>query len=89
MKFKPKSYRTHSGNVSKIQKHTYPENWRQICAEKKAEVGNKCQRCPSTKELDVHHIIPLSRGGNNLKTNLIVLCHTCHKKRHHNNRFMK
>jgi len=86
---KPKSYRTHGGKVSKIQKHTYPENWREIAANKKRAVGNVCQRCESSDRLDVHHILPLSRGGNNSDFNLIVLCHKCHKKRHRNNKFMK
>ena len=39
---------------------------------------NKCQRCFSTKELNVHHIIPLRRGGTHKKNNLLVLCFQCH-----------
>jgi len=82
-----KSYRTHSGNVAKIKKFTYPKNWKELCKEKKKECGNKCQRCESQNVLEVHHIIPLSRGGNNSNLNLIVLCHACHTARHRKNKF--
>lgn len=76
------SYRAKGGTVAKIQKHTYPPNWREICKDKIREAGNKCQRCPSTDRLEVHHIIALSRGGTNHTFNLIVLCYSCHNKRH-------
>lgn len=76
------SYRTKGGTVAKIQKHTYPPNWREICKEKIRSVGGKCQRCPNDTRLEVHHIIALSRGGTNHPLNLIVLCYTCHNKRH-------
>src|ERR1700676_412423 len=50
--------------------------------------GNKCQaivfgqRCGKPGD-DVHHIVPLSRGGANTQSNLITLCEDCHSKRHH------
>lgn len=33
-------------------------------------------------QLEVHHIIPLSKGGGNEPENLITLCKRCHKERH-------
>jgi 5-methylcytosine-specific restriction endonuclease McrA len=40
--------------------------------------GRKCL----TKGTDVHHIIPLSRGGTTSKANLMTVCDDCHKDRH-------
>ena len=41
--------------------------------------GRKCG-APGT---DVHHIIPLSRGGTTTKGNLITVCDDHHQDRHH------
>ena len=43
---------------------------------------NKCFICSSTKNLEHHHIIPLSQGGENNTNNVIPLCHSCHMKAH-------
>ena len=44
-----------------------------------------CQHCHGKhkdRKLEVHHIIWRSRGGSNEESNLITLCHTCHKHLH-------
>lgn len=41
-----------------------------------------CGRRPATNpdiELHVHHVVPFSEGGLTTRSNLITLCHTCHK----------
>jgi 5-methylcytosine-specific restriction endonuclease McrA len=38
---------------------------------------------------DVHHIIPLSRGGTTTMSNLISLCENCHERRHPGNNHLK
>jgi hypothetical protein len=43
--------------------------------------GNKCQACgavlkPSLAE--IHHSLPISKGGTNELSNLITLCRNCH-----------
>jgi 5-methylcytosine-specific restriction endonuclease McrA len=38
--------------------------------------------CNSTKNLQVHHKIPVSRGGSHALSNLITLCSHCHAKQH-------
>jgi len=43
-----------------------------------SENDNKCARCNSTDNLNVHHIKPLNRGGTHELNNLLVLCFTCH-----------
>lgn len=45
----------------------------------------KCQYCKGKhkdSKLEVHHIIFRSRGGSDDESNLITLCHTCHKNLH-------
>ena len=46
------------------------------------EVG-KCEKCGDKKSLEVHHIKKVSEGGGHTPSNLIVLCHTCHKDKAH------
>ena len=40
----------------------------------------KCNKCPNTKTLTAHHIIPLSEGGKDIKRNYECLCEKCHDK---------
>jgi len=70
--FKIKGYST-----KKLRKLTEME--KQLIIEKK---GSKCEECPSTKDLTVHHIKPLFHGGTNDMDNLKVLCLKCHRKYH-------
>jgi hypothetical protein len=43
--------------------------------------GRKCNRCQSTKRLHVHHLIYF-RLGNELMSDLEVLCFRCHEAEH-------
>ena len=47
-----------------------------------AHFGNKCQRCGSTKDLELHHID--GNRENNNPSNLILLCLKCHRYKFHN-----
>ena len=44
------------------------------------EIGTKCcnPTCKVNMPLEIHHIIPRSKGGSNKENNLIVLCPNCH-----------
>ena len=44
----------------------------------------KCHICGDKDNLQFHHIIPLSNGGNNIKSNIITLCGKCHGMVHNN-----
>lgn len=44
--------------------------------------GYRCQICSDNTSLSVHHIIPLSSGGDSSFENLRVLCQHCHQKAH-------
>jgi len=49
-----------------------------------ARDGHQCRtkRCKSKHFLEVHHIVPRSRGGTNDESNLITLCSSCHRLIH-------
>ncbi|ACX51981.1 HNH endonuclease [Ammonifex degensii KC4] len=41
-----------------------------------------CVLCGSRKDLQVHHLVPRSKGGTDTPANLVVLCRECHRKLH-------
>lgn len=73
---------TNKFGVTRIGRYKYSEQWPKLSRDIKRERGNKCERCHSISNLETHHIIPISRGGRDTRSNLIVLCGTCHDKRH-------
>jgi hypothetical protein len=56
----------------------YPIDWFQIRRIVLKRDNYKCCNCDTTKNLHVHHIVPIKRGGSNKETNLITLCEKCH-----------
>lgn len=42
---------------------------------------NVCRKCGSTRDLQIDHIYPVSRGGSNELSNLQILCKTCNIKK--------
>ncbi len=46
--------------------------------------GWRCQSCGSTKNLQVHHLRPRSKLGDDSMNNLLTLCVTCHAQQHRN-----
>jgi transcription elongation factor Elf1 len=42
----------------------------------------ECFICGATSNLQEHHIIPKSLGGDKLENNKVLLCDNCHKKVH-------
>jgi len=44
--------------------------------------GWRCQSCGSRLGLEVHHITPRSKLGDDVEENLITLCWECHRKIH-------
>lgn len=39
-----------------------------------------CSKCGCKENLELHHMFPVSLGGDNNDCNLLVLCHECHQK---------
>lgn len=54
----------------------YDYEWKQLSAS--IRKGNICHRCGSSEHLAVHHIIPVSYGGDRSQKNLVPLCPGCH-----------
>jgi 5-methylcytosine-specific restriction endonuclease McrA len=44
--------------------------------------GWRCQNCGTPENLQVHHIQPRSRLGDDCSQNLITLCAVCHRNVH-------
>lgn len=42
------------------------------------QLPNNCGNCGNKEDLTIHHIIPLSLGGNNVIGNMVRLCSACH-----------
>ncbi|MDD1723894.1 MAG: HNH endonuclease [Methanospirillum sp.] len=59
-----------------------PKYWNMIRRFALERDGNRCQICGDEKELSVHHLVPLSDGGDSTARNLLVLCHSCHQRIH-------
>jgi 5-methylcytosine-specific restriction endonuclease McrA len=65
---------------------TYPPDWEKRREDVLQRDGYKCTKCGYPKgfkrrsrDLHVHHIIPLYKGGSNSLSNLTTLCHICHR----------
>lgn len=63
----------------------YGPQWRKI-RNRYAKKHPLCERCLKEGRLtpmtEVHHILPVNRGGSNDESNLMSLCHSCHEKIH-------
>ena len=46
------------------------------------ECGIRCRNCGTKTDIEYHHIIPLSLGGNDTLSNIVPLCSTCHELLH-------
>lgn len=44
------------------------------------KISDRCELCGSPKKLEIHHIIPLCVGGEDVLDNWICVCKSCHSK---------
>jgi 5-methylcytosine-specific restriction endonuclease McrA len=42
----------------------------------------RCVHCGSTVNLRLHHVLPVSRGGEHSEANVVTLCRACHRAAH-------
>ena len=59
-----------------------PPDWEQRKEEMLDNAYGYCEQCEERGFLHVHHIKPISKGGNHRSENLIVLCEDCHSQEH-------
>ncbi|MEG2344206.1 MAG: HNH endonuclease signature motif containing protein [Acidaminococcaceae bacterium] len=64
-------------------KRRYGRAWKRI-RDRYIAAHPLCENCQKqgklTKAEEVHHILPLSRGGTHVDTNLMALCKACHSR---------
>ena len=59
------------------------KRWRALRQSILNERGEQCESCYSIGEVQLHHVRPVSLGGELWNTdNLIVLCRSCHLESH-------
>ena len=56
--------------------------WELIRKRAIAAAQRRCARCGLPGRLEVHHVRPLARGGDN-RGRVVVLCRGCHIHEHH------
>ena len=57
--------------------------WRAYREQLLLKAGYRCARCRSIKSrLEIHHKVPLHKGGGDSLSNVEVLCTGCHVKHH-------
>lgn len=66
---------------------TYPPDWDERRSIVISNDGEICSQCGSYYSLHLHHITPLSKGGSNENTNLVLLCQECHSQEHGGRKF--
>jgi len=66
-----------------VAKKRYGRTWKRI-RDRYIAVHPLCEQCQATDRItpaeEVHHILPLSRGGTHAEENLMSLCTSCHSK---------
>jgi len=74
------------GREEEVRKK-YGAAWKRA-RDRHAAIFPYCEECYREGKIrlmdEVHHIIPVSRGGTNDDSNLMSLCRSCHNKIHHN-----
>ena len=55
---------------------------KQLTDNEKEIVGKECCNCSSIEDLEYHHIVPLSLGGQDKLSNICCLCYKCHSLIH-------
>ena len=56
-------------------------NYRKVFNELKSKYGAKCAYCGNIEKLTIDHIIPRSKGGSDLTSNLQILCKSCNSRK--------
>lgn len=63
---------------------SYPEDWPAIREAVRVR-DQQCVNCHASGDeiaFNIHHVVPLSQGGSNRMSNLVLLCDRCHAAAH-------
>jgi 5-methylcytosine-specific restriction enzyme A len=61
--------------------------WRLARTAARRRDGDRCRGCGGTHGLQVHHVTPISEGGDRYAlSNLVTLCKSCHDAQHRGER---
>ncbi len=60
--------------------------WTAIRSQAVLDAGGKCKQCGETRRLEVHHNSYARFGGQEISSDLDVLCHWCHGQEHGKNK---
>ena len=73
--------------------YLYDEIWDSLCKVERGKIdrnlreqilardNHRCKHCGSTENLEIDHIVPISKGGKSTPDNLQVLCHDCNMEK--------
>lgn len=67
-----------NGNYERLEGAEYTQIRKKVLSRD----GYQCINCDSTENLEVHHIVPLSKSGTNEISNLASVCPDCHYQIH-------
>lgn len=69
------------GGVSRYHSYLKSDKWKQVRTRLMQKRGCKCEVCGIGHRLQVHHLT-YARLGNELDSDLKVLCWACHEREH-------
>lgn len=81
MKYSPRVYKKGSYIVRDTYNSGKKNGWYEMVDRIRARDNNTCVFCGAPAS-EVHHLIPLSKGGVTTPSNLVCICKACHNKRH-------
>ncbi|MDA7981358.1 MAG: HNH endonuclease [Alphaproteobacteria bacterium] len=67
----------HDGNKMNFRAKRFSPNIRKILYEAQEGICKGCKRKSELRDMDIDHIVPRSKGGENSDKNAQLLCHSC------------
>lgn len=73
-----RTIREHGEDATAVRRQRIPEEVQLHVFERD---GGRCQKCGSRSDLQLDHVIPVSKGGGNATQNIQLLCGDCNRKK--------
>jgi 5-methylcytosine-specific restriction endonuclease McrA len=71
------------GGIDAVRHALSERAWQDTAQQARENTGGVCENCGAeggSRDLDVHHIVPVAAGGTNEPWNLMALCIGCHRR---------